>query len=667
MTKEETEEKPQEEKKSRRPKDGEFRQQRLPAWQPVLTPRTVLPTLFIVGIIFCPAGGLLWWNSNKVDQIMINYSYCQQYTSPVYLAPSLYDYQVSDKNFNASDMQAPVYSYRNESSFLDPSWGNPNNLNIPRCTIDFTIPTTMKGPVFLYYRLTEFYQNHRQYIKNFDDAQLLGNVVSPGTLRTNCDPLAFNDAGKAIFPCGLIANSMFNDTASDLTSVDSQTPQTYVLSPHNIAWPSDQQKYGPTKYQTSEIAPPPNWALRYPNGQYTDEYPPPDLSTQERFMVWMHVAALPDFRKIWARNDTQDLQAGRWRISIDSNFDTLQYGGQKWLVLSTTTAMGGRNPYLGIAYMAIGALCILLGLLFTIRHLIRPRKLGDESSFNLALMLFSGAALAIQPYCQPGFKPIADKDLQLDLSKLNNVFTISHEEKTPPTVTTTEVQVNLCDSLPVPNENAQDFCGKDTLICRRIIHTKGETKSVDYIQPIAENKDNTDFKPIKPEDDATKSGYQYILSLNGGNWADKAQSAQVFLECDESGSKDKPSDPTVVSYNHDVLTLQWKTVFACATKGSEKKPDDDKKTTPPPSNPNDSEKKGMSGIGIFFTIVFVLAAVYFVGGAFYNFKMYNARGLDLIPHREFWFDLPYLIRDLFAHVVDSVMSHRRGTGGYVAV
>lgn len=70
-----------------------------------------------------------------------------------------------------------------------------------------------------------------------------------------------------------------------------------------------------------------------------------------------------------------------------------------------------------------------------------------------------------------------------------------------------------------------------------------------------------------------------------------------------------------------------------STKGSEKKPDDDKKTTPPPSNPNDSEKKGMSGIGIFFTIVFVLAAVYFVGGAFYNFKMYNARGLDLIPHR----------------------------------
>lgn len=40
----------------------------------------------------------------------------------------------------------------------------------------------------------------------------------------------------------------------------------------------------------------------------------------------------------------------------------------------------------------------------------------------------------------------------------------------------------------------------------------------------------------------------------------------------------------------------------------------------------------MSGIGIFFTLILVLAAVYFIGGAFYNYKIYNARGRDLIPH-----------------------------------
>jgi hypothetical protein len=31
--------------------------------------------------------------------------------------------------------------------------------------------------------------------------------------------------------------------------------------------------------------------------------------------------------------------------------------------------------------------------------------------------------------------------------------------------------------------------------------------------------------------------------------------------------------------------------------------------------------------------------------------MYNARGLDLIPHRDFWFDLPYLIRVSFYHCI----------------
>lgn len=141
---------------------------------------------------------------------MINYSYCKQYENPVYMVGDLFDYQLSDSSVDMSNIQAPAYSYRNESTFLDPNWGNPNNLSVPRCTIDFTVPTTMKAPIFMYYRLTNFYQNHRQYIKNFDFNQLLGDVVGSSVLRTSCDPLAYSNDGKAIYPCGLIANSMFN-------------------------------------------------------------------------------------------------------------------------------------------------------------------------------------------------------------------------------------------------------------------------------------------------------------------------------------------------------------------------------------------------------------------------------------------------------------------------
>ena len=55
------------------------------------------------------------------------------------------------------------------------------------------------------------------------------------------------------------------------------------------------------------------------------------------------------------------------------DFPVTVYGGTKSIVISTRTVMGGKNPFLGIAYVAVGGICIVLGTIFTVTHLIKPR------------------------------------------------------------------------------------------------------------------------------------------------------------------------------------------------------------------------------------------------------------------------------------------------------
>ncbi|KAG6910911.1 hypothetical protein DXG01_006594 [Tephrocybe rancida] len=372
----------------RRPANTAFKQQRLKAWQPILTPKTVLPTLFIIGILFAPIGGLLIWGSSLVTEMTFDYSECENLTpsSPNAslsfsdLPKNKYNYRLRAADDKSTNPTNPRYAFLN----------NTNNASVTditaklQCIVEFDIPAELPHSVMFYYKLTNFFQNHRRYVKSLNSDQLKGKFVNVKDLQnSDCKPLAL--IGEVpVYPCGLIANSLFNDTFSSPVlqnpSGESST-ETYEFTSTGIAWPGEAKKYvsAPNEqYNTTGIVPPPNWALRYPHG-YTEANPPPDLRADEHFQNWMRTAGLPTFTKLYGRNDTAPMKKGTYRVIIGLNFPVLPYKGTKSFVISTVSWIGGKNPFLGWAYVAAASVFVLLAVLGTIRHLVKPRRLGDMS------------------------------------------------------------------------------------------------------------------------------------------------------------------------------------------------------------------------------------------------------------------------------------------------
>jgi hypothetical protein len=71
-----------------------------------------------------------------------------------------------------------------------------------------------------------------------------------------------------------------------------------------------------------------------------------------------------------------------------TDYPVKQFDGTKSIVISTVSWIGGKQPFLGWAYIGGAILCVLLAVAGLARHLVKPRKLGDmscECLFRLAL------------------------------------------------------------------------------------------------------------------------------------------------------------------------------------------------------------------------------------------------------------------------------------------
>ncbi|KAL8469351.1 hypothetical protein ACS0TY_032250 [Phlomoides rotata] len=233
------------------------------------------------------------------------------------------------------------------------------------CNRTLMVRKRMKQPIYVYYQLDNFYQNHRRYVKSRSDQQLRNTGDERDT--SACDPEDTTPDGQPIVPCGLIAWSLFNDTYGFV-----RNNQNLTVNKGGISWKSDRdRKFGdnvfPKNFQNGTLQ----------GGAILNTSIP--LSQQEDLIVWMRTAALPTFRKLYGKIEV-DLQAGDViNVNLENRYNTYSFNGKKKLVLSTTSWLGGKNDFVGIAYLIVGGLCFFLAMVFALIYLVKPRELGDPS------------------------------------------------------------------------------------------------------------------------------------------------------------------------------------------------------------------------------------------------------------------------------------------------
>lgn len=329
-----------------RPDNTAFTQQRLPAWQPILSAGIVIPLFVVVGLAFIGIGVALFVTSRDIQVLEIDYTGVDQ----------------NSECFKCSDPATKGCM----------------------CTLSFNLTKLFVGPVFFYYGLSNYFQSQRGYGVSKDDYQLSGDMSYFKTPDSSCAPYQYDKNNTPIVPCGSLANSMFNDTFT-LYQIQNGSRKKVPFDGKGISWWTDYN----IKYRNPSVTPlkdafkgtvkPLFWAK--PAYELDTNDPSNNGFINQDFLVWMRRAALPNFRKLYRRitegNYTNGLPAAVYELDIAYNYPVLNFDGRKKVVLSNVSWMGGKNEFLGIAYLVIGSLCVVMSLVMLIVY-AKFNKFSDE-------------------------------------------------------------------------------------------------------------------------------------------------------------------------------------------------------------------------------------------------------------------------------------------------
>eukprot|EP00930_Biecheleria_cincta_P043977 TRINITY_DN3016_c0_g1_i3.p1 TRINITY_DN3016_c0_g1~~TRINITY_DN3016_c0_g1_i3.p1 ORF type:complete len:1427 (-),score=285.07 TRINITY_DN3016_c0_g1_i3:135-4358(-) len=240
-----------------------------------------------------------------------------------------------------------------------------------RCNIPFKIKEKMQGPIYVMYSVDPFYMSSNQFMKSTSISELTGTLGTEEQAEADCISKLKED-GERLWPCGLKAASLFNDTYVLMRKESKQVN----IKESGIAWDSDLKFLkNPREYPTASGI---KWLYeRFPDITGLEK----DGVRNEHFAVWNRPAALPNTLKLWGIIE-EDLAAGEeLNLVVDSNFPVAQFDeGKKSLVLVKKGPLGGRSDGLGLALVVIGVIGSAFGVVVLIAHFIGSKKAPTSPS-----------------------------------------------------------------------------------------------------------------------------------------------------------------------------------------------------------------------------------------------------------------------------------------------
>lgn len=289
--------------------------------------------------------------------------------------------------------------YENKITYDDGDYSNcsiTNNNEGRLCQLTFEFTEDVSGPVYVYYQLEHYFQNHRRYYESRSIQQLQGNNLDENEVELDCSPL-YKNGSLLLNPCGLIANSFFNDVF-ELNTYES-TNGNLVFDSSNIAIYSDENTLykqvsgfqyvivDDTSVSCSSVNLPDtcksytdpstgtSYLFNYPDDDttqylyeaYPDQISPIDGVTDQHFIVWMRPAMLPTFRKLYGQISGDFNSGDKLVFNVTANFEVQSFDATKSLLITNLGPSGSKNRFVGQAYVVAGSFSLAIGVFMLIK------------------------------------------------------------------------------------------------------------------------------------------------------------------------------------------------------------------------------------------------------------------------------------------------------------